>query len=113
MKLVAIVGPSASGKTRMGIEVATALRERGRPAEIVSCDSMGVYRGLDVVADKPSMDERRGVPHHLFDIADPTEDVTAVQYRDLAREAIGEIHGRAGLPILVGGSGLWFRAVVD
>jgi len=113
MKLVAIVGPSASGKTRMGIEVALELQAGGRPAEIVSCDSMAVYRGLDVVADKPSTEARGGVTHHLFDIADPTEDVTAVQYRDMARDTIGAIHARGALPVLVGGSGLWFRAVVD
>jgi tRNA dimethylallyltransferase len=110
MKLLALVGPTASGKTRMAVEVALALPA---PVEIVSCDSMGVYRGLDIAADKPPHTERRGIPHHLFDVAGADDDVTAVHYRDLARHAIGEVHGRGALPMLVGGSGLWFRAVVD
>jgi len=93
----------------MGVEVALAL---GR-CEIVSCDSMGVYRHLDIAADKPSGDDRRGVPHHLFDVAEPTEDMTAVRYRTLARAAVDGIVARRRLPLLVGGSGLWFRAVTE
>lgn len=113
MKLLAIVGPTASGKTRMGIEVALALRDAGHDTEIVSCDSMAVYRGLDIAADKPTEEERGGVPHHLFDVAHPSEDFTAVQYRSLARAAITEIGERWAVALLVGGSGLWFRAIVD
>jgi tRNA dimethylallyltransferase len=112
-KVLSIVGPTAGGKTRMGIEVALALRGLGHTVEIVSCDSMAVYRGLDIVADKPSLDERHGVAHHLIDVADPDEDFTAVAYRELAREAIEAITSRANVPMLVGGSGLYFRAVVD
>ncbi len=108
--LAAIVGPTASGKSRMAIEVCLALHAN---CEIVSCDSMAVYRGLDVSADKPAPTQRRGVPHHLFDVADPTEEFTAARYRELARAAIASIHERGNLPVLVGGSGLWFRAVVD
>ena len=75
---------------------------------------MGVYRGLDIVADKPSMDERqRRSSHHLFDVADPDEDFTAPRYRTLARAAIDDIAARGAVPMLVGGSGLYFRAVVD
>jgi tRNA dimethylallyltransferase len=97
----------------MAVEVALALRDRGLDTEIVSCDSMGVYRGLDVVADKPSMDERRGIVHHLFDVADPDEDFNAPHYRTLARAAIDDIASRGAVPMLVGGSGLYFRSVVD
>jgi tRNA dimethylallyltransferase len=97
----------------MGIEVALALRERGYAPEIVSCDSMGVYRKLDIIADKPSMEERQGIPHHLFDVVDPSEDFTAVAFRELARATIDDIAARGGTPMLVGGSGLYFRAVVD
>jgi tRNA dimethylallyltransferase len=113
VRLLCLVGPTAGGKTRMSVEVALALRELGHAPEIVSCDSMGVYRGLDIVADKPTMDERRGIPHHLVDVAHPHEDFTAVTYRDLARKAIDDIGARGGVPMLVGGSGLYFRAVVD
>jgi tRNA dimethylallyltransferase len=74
---------------------------------------MGVYRRLDIVADKPSLEERRGIPHHLFDIVDPTEDFTAPRFRARAREVIADIHVRGGVPMLVGGSGLYFRSVVD
>lgn len=111
--LLVIVGPTASGKSRMAVEVALALGERGRRVEIVSCDSMAVYRDLDIVAAKPSLKQRCGVPHHLLDIADPGEDVTAVAYRELARAAIVDVTRRGGVSLLVGGSGLWFRAVVD
>lgn len=112
-RLLAIVGPTASGKSRMAIEVAQVLGARDCDVEIVSCDSMAVYRGLDVVAAKPTGAERAGVAHHLLDVVAPSEDVTAVAYRDLARAAIGDIGSRGALPMLVGGSGLWFRAVVD
>jgi tRNA dimethylallyltransferase len=107
--LLALVGPTAAGKSRMGIEVALEL---GR-CEIVSCDSMAVYKRLDIAADKPSMDERRGVPHHMIDVVEPSEAFTAVQYRELARKVIGDIHVRSRVPMLVGGSGLYFRALVD
>lgn len=81
--------------------------------EIVSCDSMAVYRGLDVAADKPPREHRDAVPHHLIDVVDPHEDFTAVQYRVIAREAIAGITARGKVALLVGGSGLYFRAVVD
>lgn len=113
MKLPCLVGPTAAGKTRMAVEVALELQRLGHRPEIVSCDSMAVYRGLDIVADKPAPEERCGIVHHLFDIVDPHEDFTVLRYRDLARETIDEISARGGLPMLVGGSGLWFRAVVD
>jgi tRNA dimethylallyltransferase len=93
----------------MAVEVGLAIGG----VEIVSCDSMGVYRGLDVVADKPSDAERSGVPHHLFDLVDPWEEFTAVQYKKIARRTIEEIGERGHRPLLVGGSGLYFRAVVD
>lgn len=112
-QVLCVVGPTAGGKTRMGVEVALALREAGHAPEIVSCDSMGVYRRLDIVADKPSEAERAGIPHHLFDVADPDEDFTAIRFRDEARAAIAAIAARGGVPMLVGGSGLYFRAVVD
>ncbi|MEX2394592.1 MAG: tRNA (adenosine(37)-N6)-dimethylallyltransferase MiaA [Actinomycetota bacterium] len=112
-RLLCLVGPTAGGKTRMAVEVALELKGRGHEPEIVSCDSMGVYRGLDIVADKPSMDERRGIPHHLFDVVDATEDFTALRYRELARAAIDDIAARGGTAMLVGGSGLYFRSVID
>ncbi len=97
----------------MSLEVAEALARRGRNVEIVSCDSMAVYRRLDVVADKPSSADRSVVRHHLIDVVDPDVEFTVVEYQRLARAAIGDIASRDSLPMLVGGSGLYFRAVVD
>lgn len=111
--LLALVGPTAAGKSRMGVEVARELGTEGTTVEILSCDSMAVYRGLDVAADKPPEADRRGVPHHLFDLAESDEEFTAVRFRDAARRTIAEVQGRGSVPLLVGGSGLWFRAVVD
>lgn len=109
-RLLAILGPTAAGKTRMAVEVAELLAQ---PVEVVSCDSVAVYRGLDVVADKPSGSERAAVPHHLIDVVEADAGFTVVQYRELARAAISDITARGRVPMLVGGSGLYFRAVVD
>lgn len=108
-KLFAIVGPTAAGKSRLAVEVAQALGN----VEIVSCDSIAVYRGLDVVAAKPSEADRALVPHHLVDVVDVDVDFTVVEYREMARRKIEEISERGHVPMLVGGSGLYFRAVVD
>lgn len=113
MKLLALVGPTAAGKSRMAVETAEELARRGRRIEIVSCDSMAVYRGLDIVADKPSRADRAAVPHHLIDVVDADTDFTVVEYRALARAAIEEIASRGADAMIVGGSGLYFRGVVD
>ena len=106
--LVVILGPTASGKTALSLHVAEQLR-----GEIVSCDSVAVYRELEIGTAKPSKEERRRVPHHLIDIADPEELVTAGDYSRLARQAISEIAAREHLPIVVGGSGLYLRALLE
>lgn len=108
LKVAAIVGPTAVGKTATALEVAEKLN-----AEIVSVDSMQIYRGMDIGTDKVEPEARRRVPHHLIDLRDPGEDITVAEYRDLARAAIDDISGRGRLPLLVGGSGLYFRAIVD
>jgi tRNA dimethylallyltransferase len=106
--LLALVGPTASGKTGASIPVALAIG-----AEIVSVDSMLVYRGMDVGTAKPSPEERRAVPHHLVDVADPAEPFTVAEFQRLAREAVAGIRDRGAVPLLVGGGGLYYRAVVD
>ena len=107
--LLALVGPTASGKTEAALALAESLG-----AEIVSVDSMLVYRGMDVGTAKPSPAERARVPHHLLDLAEPSEPFTVARFQELARRAIAERSTRAGhRPLLVGGSGLYFRAVVD
>jgi tRNA dimethylallyltransferase len=106
--LLAIVGPSASGKTELALELAERLG-----AEIVCADSTTVYRGMDVGTAKPTLERRSHVPHHLVDVAEPSEPFTVARYQRLAREAIDDVRSRAHVPLLVGGSGLYVRAVVD
>jgi tRNA dimethylallyltransferase len=106
--LLALVGPTAAGKTEAGIEVAELLG-----AEIVSVDSMLVYRGMDIGTAKPTAAQRARVPHHLLDVAEPSEPFSVARYQELAREAIAGIRGRGRRVLLVGGSALYERAVVD
>ncbi len=108
MRVGAIVGPTAVGKTSAAVDVAERLG-----AEIVSVDSMQIYRGMDIGTDKAPDALRRRIPHHLLDLRDPSDDVTVAEFQQLARAAIEGIHQRGRLPLLVGGSGLYFRAVVD
>ena len=107
-RITALVGPTAVGKTSAAVGIAEALG-----AEIVSCDSMQIYRGLDIGTAKPGPELLARVPHHLVDLVEPTHEVTASEFQALARTAIGDIVQRGRLPLLVGGSGLYFRAVVD
>ncbi|RDV84769.1 tRNA (adenosine(37)-N6)-dimethylallyltransferase MiaA [Ammonifex thiophilus] len=106
--LVVITGPTATGKTAVGIEV--ALRLGG---EIISADSMMVYKGMDIGTAKPSLEERKGVPHHLIDVVEPHEHFSVGAFQALARKLIEEIHSRGRLPLLVGGTALYIRAVID
>lgn len=106
--LVVILGPTASGKTALSLHLAE--RTRG---EIVSCDSVAVYREFNIGTAKPSAEERSRAPHHLLDIAAPDELVTAGDYARAARQAIQEISARGHLPIVVGGTGLYLRALLE
>lgn len=105
---IAIVGPTASGKTALSIEVARRL-----DGEIISMDSRQVYRGMDVGTAKATAAQRMLVPHHGLDLADPSERFSAGRFARRARELIPEIHGRGHLPILVGGTGFFLRALTD
>jgi tRNA dimethylallyltransferase len=106
--LVVILGPTASGKSALAIQVA------GRfSGEIASCDSVAVYRHFEIGTAKPSRQERTRIPHHLIDVAEPGEAFTAGEYARQARVAIGEISKRGHLPIVVGGTGLYLRALLE
>lgn len=105
-RLLAVVGPTASGKSALGV----ALAERVG-GEVVSCDSAAVYRGFDIGADKVAAPQRRGIPHHLVDVVDPAESYTAARYARDAAAAVRRITAAGGTPIVVGGSGLYYRAL--
>jgi tRNA dimethylallyltransferase len=107
-RLVAIVGPTASGKSALALRLAA---ERG--GEIVSCDSLQVYRGLDVGSAKPTPEERRAVAHHLIDVVDPDAAFSAADYARLGRAALADVAGRGRLPLVVGGTGLYLRALLE
>jgi tRNA dimethylallyltransferase len=108
VRVAAIVGPTAVGKSAAAVEVASRI-----DAEIVSVDSMQLYRGMDVGTDKPPLSARRRVAHHLLDVFEPSRPASVAEFQSLARCAIEDIARRGRVPLLVGGSGLYFRAVVD
>lgn len=108
LPIVAIVGPTASGKTALSLDLAERL-----DGEIINADSMQFYRGMDIGTAKLPIDERRGIAHHLIDIMDVRDEASVAQFQADARRAIGEIRTRGRTPILVGGSGLYVRAALD
>ncbi len=106
--LVLLVGPTAVGKTALSVLLAERFG-----AEIISCDSMQVYRGFDIGTDKPGLEERRRVPHHLVDIMDGREQFTAADFAERAARAVADIASRGLLPMVVGGTGLYVKALID
>jgi tRNA dimethylallyltransferase len=106
--LVVIVGPTASGKSALGVELA---KQFG--GEIIACDSTQLYRGFDIGTAKPSLAERRGIPHHLLDVLNPEQSSTAGDYRERAELALADLKTRARLPIFTVGTGLYLRALLE
>lgn len=106
-KVIAIVGPTAVGKTKLSIDIAKAL-----DTEIISGDSAQVYRGLDIGTAKITEEEMAGIPHHLIDIIEPNEQFTVFEFQQLVRSKIKEINNKGKVPLLVGGTGLYVRAVL-
>jgi tRNA dimethylallyltransferase len=106
--LVVVLGPTASGKTALALKLAQCFN-----GEIVNCDSVAMYREFEVGTAKPTSGERRQAPHHLFDVVNPTEYITAGEYARRARQVLQEIKRRRRLPIVAGGTGLYLRAVLD
>jgi tRNA dimethylallyltransferase len=106
--VVAILGPTAVGKTTLSLKLAKRL-----DGEIISMDSRLLYRGMDIGTDKPNQEERSQIPHHLIDIASPDEDWSLAKFRSAALQAITAIHNRERLPLLVGGTGQYMRAILE
>ncbi len=111
-RLWVIVGATGTGKSDLALDLAESLRSAGNAAEIVNADAMQVYRGMDIGTAKLAPEERRGIPHHLFDVREVTDEAAVAWYQPLAREAIADIHNRGGDAILVGGSGLYVSSVI-
>ena len=107
-KVIAVVGPTASGKTKLAIELAHKLN-----GEIISADSRLVYKGFDIASAKPTLEEREGIPHHLIDIVEPEFDYSAGKFAEDAKIAIQDILSRDKTPIVAGGTGLYFRVLLE
>jgi len=105
--LIVITGPTATGKTALGVALAEALR-----GEVVSADSMQLYRRMDIGTAKPTAEEQRGIPHHMLDVADPREGYSAGRYVDAAAACIDDIYARGKQPLLVGGTGLYIDSLL-
>ena len=111
--LIVVLGPTASGKTSLSIQLAKAMQAQGRVVEIVNADSRQLYRHLSIGTAKITPEAMQGITHHLLDVLDPKEEVTAAWYKAEALRIIDEIHHRGNIPMLVGGSMLYISAVVD
>ncbi len=111
-RILALVGPTATGKSAFAVELARH-NLQGRSVEILATDAFTVYRGMDVGTAKPAADTRAAIPHHLVDVLEPWRDATVAWFQKAARAAVEDILARGRLPLLVGGSGLYFRALVD
>ncbi len=111
--LIVVGGPTATGKTDLAIRLALALAADGHAAEVISADSRQVYRGTDVATAKPTLAERRGVPHHGLDLADPDERFSVADFAGHVESVLPAIAARGGVALLVGGTGFWLRAIAD
>lgn len=105
-KLIVVAGPTASGKTACAVELCKMIG-----GEVVSADSMQIYRGMDVLTAMPTREEMQGISHHMLGVADPIEKYSAAKYRDMAKTVIADVHARGAQPVLCGGTGLYINAV--
>lgn len=112
MSLIAVVGATGTGKSAFALDLAEAIERTGRRAEVVNADAMQLYRGMDIGTAKLSIDERRGVPHHLLDVLEVTDEASVAEYQALARARIDAIVDGGGVALLVGGSGLYVSSVI-
>ena len=110
--LLVVVGATGTGKSGLSLDIADALAAKGQTAEIVNADAMQLYRGMDIGTAKLPVEERRGIPHHMLDVLEPSEEASVAQFQVDARAAIASIESRGAKPILVGGSGLYVSSVI-
>src|SRR5438270_11131428 len=108
LPLVAIVGPTASGKAALAVKLAERFG-----GEVVACDSTQLYRGFDIATAKPTLEERRGVMHHLIEVLDPKDNATAGTYRQIALQILQDLKKRGRLPVFTVGTGLYLRALLE
>jgi tRNA dimethylallyltransferase len=108
MKTIVICGATATGKSDLAVDLAKEIN-----AEIINADSMQIYRGMDIGTAKLSIEERKGIPHHLLDVLDVNQDATVAWYQELARKAVTDIHGAGKHAIIVGGTGLYIKSILD
>jgi len=106
--LIVVGGPTASGKTALGVQIA---KDYG--GEVISADSMQIYRHMDIGSAKPTPREQQGIPHHMIDIIEPTQDFSVAEYAQMAKNKIFDIHSRGKLPVMVGGTGLYIDTVIN
>ena len=107
-KVIIICGPTGVGKTAVGIQLAEKL-----DGEIISADSMQIYRCMDIGTAKPTADEQSRIPHHMIDIVDPDENFDAVRFAEMARDKVMQLHQRGVMPLVVGGTGLYIKALLQ
>jgi len=113
MALIVIVGATGTGKSELSLAVAEELSAGGTVAEVINADAMQLYRGMDIGTAKLTIDERRGIPHHMLDVLDPIDEASVAGYQTDARTAIEQVEARGHVPILVGGSGLYVSSVIQ
>lgn len=113
MRLVAVVGPTGTGKSDLALNIAEAIISRGGKAEIINCDSMQFYRGMDIGTAKLPVEDRRGIAHHMLDILDITAESTAAEYQAIARPLVEKLQAQGKTPIVVGGSMLYVAALLN
>ena len=106
--IICVVGPTASGKTKLSVALCQRLN-----GEVLSCDSMQIYRGMDVGTAKPTAEEMEDVPHHMLDVADPEEDFSVARYVEMAAACVDDILARGKLPIIAGGTGLYIDSLLS
>lgn len=111
-RTIAVVGATGTGKSALALELVQHLRERGLAAEVVNADAMQLYRGMNIGTAKLSETDRRGVPHHLLDVLEPSAESAVAEYQVMARSAISDVHERSAVAILVGGSGLYVSSTL-